>query len=110
MMAVRLGVGRTLLVGFGLQFLSVAFLLLGWSLRWFPFDGPAYAALGELWPFLALQVLFYAVFIRRATVGRVWALVLFLSILQGLGGLLMLWRLAVGGHRAAPFISWPSRG
>src|SRR5437879_10595382 len=72
--AVRLGVGRTLLVGFGLQFLSVAFLLLGWSLRWFPFDGPAYAALGELWPFLALQVLFYAVFIRRATVGRIWAL------------------------------------
>ena len=100
-MAVRLGVGRTLLVGFGLQFLSVASLILGWSLRWFPFDGPAYAALGELWPFLALQVLFYAVFIRRATVGRIWALLLFLSILQGLGVLLMLWRF-VGGRTWAP--------
>src|SRR6058998_3704779 len=58
-MAVRLGVGRTLLVGFGLQFLSVAFLLLGWALRLFPFDGPAYASMADLWPFLALQVLFY---------------------------------------------------
>src|SRR2546425_2313451 len=91
-MAVRLGVTRTLFIGFVLQVLSVAFLLLGWSLRLFPFDGPAYAAIGELWPFLALQVLFYAVFIRRATVGRIWALLLFLSILQGLGVLLMLWR------------------
>ncbi len=100
-LAVRLGVGRTLLVGFVLQFLSVASLILGWSLRWFPFDGPAYAAIGELWPFLALQVLFYAVFIRRATVGRIWALLLFLSILQGLGVLLMLWRF-VGGHAWAP--------
>jgi 4-hydroxybenzoate polyprenyltransferase len=100
-MAVRLGVGRTLLVGFVLQFLSVASLIIGWSLRWFPFDGPAYVAIGELWPFLALQVLFYAAFIRRATVGRIWALLLFLSILQGLGVLLMLWRF-VGGRTWAP--------
>src|SRR5437016_14417783 len=68
-MAVRLGVNRTLLIGFVLQTLSVAFLLLGWSLRLFPFDGPAYSSMADLWPFLALQVLFYAVFIRRE-IGR----------------------------------------
>lgn len=91
-MAVRLGVSRTLLLGFALQVLSVIVLALGWSQRWFPFDGPAYVGMAELWPFLALQVAFYAIFLRRATVGRIWALLLFLSILQGLGVLLMLWR------------------
>lgn len=91
-MAVRLGVRRTLLVGLGLQVLSVASLAVGWALRWFPFDGPAYGAMTELWPFLALQIVFYAVFIRRATVSRIWALLLLLSILQGLGVILMLWR------------------
>ncbi|HYY47842.1 MAG TPA: hypothetical protein VFA17_04075 [Thermoplasmata archaeon] len=100
-MAVRLGVSRTLLVGFAFQVLSVAVLALGWSQRWFPFDGSAYAGMGELWPFLGLQVIFYAVFLRRATVGRIWALLLFLSILQGLGVLLMLWRF-VGEHAWAP--------
>ena len=53
--------------------------------------------MADLWPFLALQVLFYAVFIRRATVGRIWALLLLLSILQALGVILMLWRF-VGEH------------
>jgi 4-hydroxybenzoate polyprenyltransferase len=91
-MAVRLGVSRTLFVGFGLQVLSVAVLAFGWSQRWFPFDGPAYAGMAELWPFLLLQIIFYAAFVRRATVGKIWALLLFLSILQGLGVLLMLWR------------------
>ena len=91
-LAVRLGVNRTLLIGFVLQVLSVMFLLLGWALRLFPFDGPAYDAMADLWPFLALQLLFYAVFIRRATVGRIWALLLLLSILQALGVILMLWR------------------
>ncbi len=100
-MAVRLGVRRTLLVGFVLQVLSVGSLAIGWSLRWFPLDGSAYNAIGELWPFLALQVLFYAIFIRRATVGRIWALLLFLSILQGLGVVLMLWRF-VGQRAWAP--------
>jgi len=91
-LAVRLGVTRTLLFGFFLQGLSVATLAIGWSQRWFPFDGPAYEGMAELWPFLALQVIFYAVFLRRPTVGRIWALLLFLSILQGLGVILMLWR------------------
>src|SRR6059036_1896060 len=100
-MAVRLGVTRTLFIGFVLQVLSVAFLLLGWALRLFPFDGPAYDGMADLWPFLALQVLFYAVFIRRATVGRIWALLLLLSILQALGVILMLWRF-VGEHAWLP--------
>ncbi|HKW43726.1 MAG TPA: UbiA family prenyltransferase [Thermoplasmata archaeon] len=91
-MAVRLGVRRTLLLGFGLEIVSVITLVLGWSQRWFPFDGSAYEAMVDLWPFVALQILFYGVFVRRPTVGRMWALLLFLSILQGLGVLLMLWR------------------
>lgn len=100
-MAVRLGVSRTLLVGFMFQVLSVVVLALGWSQRWFPFDGPAYAGMAELWPFLVLQVVFYAIFLRRATVGKIWALLLFLSILQGLGVILMLWRF-VGQQAWAP--------
>lgn len=100
-LAVRLGVRRTLLVGFVLQVASVALLSGGWAVRWFPFDGPAYDAMTELWPFLGLQVLFYAIFSWRATVGRIWALLLMLSILQGLGVILMLWRF-VGEHGWAP--------
>ena len=100
-LAVRIGVNRTLLIGFVLQVLSVAFLSLGWALRLFPFDGSAYESMADLWPFLALQVLFYAVFIRRATVGRIWALLLLLSILQALGVILMLWQF-VGQHTWSP--------
>jgi len=100
-MAVRLGVSRTLLIGFVFQVLSVVVLVIGWSQRWFPFDGAAYDGMAALWPFLALQVLFYAIFLRRATVGKIWALLLFLSILQGLGVLLMLWRF-VGERAWAP--------
>jgi chlorophyll synthase len=100
-LAVRLGVRRTLLAGFVLQVASVALLGVGWALRLFPFDGPAHAAMTELWPFLGLQIVFYAIFSRRATVGRIWALLLMLSILQGLGVILMLWRF-VGEHGWAP--------
>ena len=99
--AVRFGVTRTLLFGFFLQVLSVAALAIGWSQRWFPFDGPGYDGMAELWPFLGLQVIFYAAFLRRPTVGRIWALLLFLSILQGLGVILMLWRF-VGQRGWAP--------
>jgi len=100
-LAVRFGVTRTLLFGFFLQVLSVATLAIGWSQRWFPFDGPGYDGMAELWPFLGLQVIFYAAFLRRPTVGRIWALLLFLSILQGLGVILMLWRF-VGQRGWAP--------
>ncbi|HLB66895.1 MAG TPA: UbiA family prenyltransferase [Thermoplasmata archaeon] len=97
-LAVRLGVERTLALGFGLQCAAVLLLAVGWSQRWFPFDTPAYEAMRQLWPFLALQVLFYAFFIRRPTVGKIWALLLLLTVTEGLGVILMLW--AFTGGRA----------
>jgi chlorophyll synthase len=96
-LAVRLGVRRTLLVGFALQIASVVSLAVGWSQRWFPFDSPsAYGAMAQLWPFVALQIVFYAVFTRRPTVGKIWALLLLLSITEGIGVLLMLWGFVQG--------------
>jgi len=100
-MAVRLGVGRALAFGFALEVASVALLALGWSQRWFPFEPPAYDAMGPLWPFLLLAIVFYAVFMRRPTVGKEWSLVLVLSLAQGFGVLLMLWGF-VGGRTLAP--------
>jgi len=91
-LAVRLGVRRTLLLGFALQIASVASLALGWSQRWFPFSvSSAYDAMAQLWPFIGLQVVFYALFSRRPSVGKIWALLLLLSITEGVGVLLMLW-------------------
>jgi chlorophyll synthase len=96
-LAVRLGVRRTLLVGFALQIASVVSLVAGWSQRWFPFDSPsAYDAMAQLWPFVGLQIVFYAAFIRRPSVGKIWALLLLLSITEGIGVLLMLWGLVQG--------------
>jgi 4-hydroxybenzoate polyprenyltransferase len=96
-LAVRLGVNRTLLLGFLLQIASVVSLGWGWSQRWFPFDVPgAHDAMGRLWPFVALQIVFYAVFIRKPTVGKIWALLLLLSIAEGIGVLLMLWGFVQG--------------
>jgi len=100
-LAVRLGVERTLALGFGLQCAAVLLLAVGWSQRWFPFDTPAYEAMRQLWPFLALQVLFYAFFIRRPTVGKIWALLLLLTVTEGLGVILMLWAFT-GGRALAP--------
>jgi chlorophyll synthase len=95
-LAVRLGIGPTLAMGFVLEVASVAVLAMGWSQRWFPFDGSAYDAMGPLWPFLVLAIVFYAVFIRRPSVGKIWSLILVLSLAQGLGVILMLWA-SVGG-------------
>ncbi len=95
-LAVRIGVQRTLLLGLALQGASCASLALGWILRWFPFNTPAYEAMGPLWPFLGLQLIFYATFIRRPTVGKIWALLLLLSATEGLGVLLMLWGFVQG--------------
>jgi hypothetical protein len=90
-------VRRTLLVGFALQIASVVSLVAGWSQRWFPFDSPsAHDAMAQLWPFVGLQIVFYAVFIRRPSVGKIWALLLLLSITEGIGVLLMLWGLVQG--------------
>lgn len=100
-LAVRLGVRRTLLLGFALQILSVVSLGVGWTRGWFPFSVPsAHDAMGQLWPFVGLQVVFYVVFIRRPTVGKIWALLLLLSITEGIGVLLMLWGFVQG--RALP--------
>src|SRR5437773_9808976 len=59
-LAVRLGVTRTLLLGFVLQVLSVAILGIGWSVRSFPFDWRAYEGLTLVWSCLGLYVSFYA--------------------------------------------------
>src|SRR5438093_7688426 len=92
-LAVRLGVRGTLLVGFALQIASVVSLAVGWSQRWFPFDvASAHDAMTGLWPFVGLQIVFYAVFIRKPTVGKIWALLLLLSITAGFVALLTLWR------------------
>lgn len=96
-LAVHLGVPGTLRAGFALEVASVALLATGWSQRWFPFDAAAYDAMGSLWPFLGLAIAFYAVFARRPSVGKIWSLLLLLSIAQGLGVLLMLWGF-VGGR------------
>jgi len=96
-LAVRLGVKRTLLLGFGLQIASVVSLGLGWSQQWFPFSvRSAYDAMLQLWPFVGMQVVFYAGLLRRPTVGRIWALLLLLSIAEGIGVFLMLWGFVQG--------------
>ena len=100
-LAVRFGVRRTLFLGFLLQLASVVSLAIGWSQRWFPFEPAAYDAMGPLWPFLLLAIAFYAVFIRRPSVGRTWSLLLVLSLAEGLGVLLML-RGFVGGETWLP--------
>jgi len=101
-LAVRLGVRRTLLAGFALQIASVVSLGVGWAQRWFPFDVPtAHQAMVGLWPFVGLQIVFYAGLIRRPTVGKIWALLLLLSITEGIGVLLMLWGF-VGGRAFGP--------
>lgn len=97
-LAVRLGVERTLALGFLLLVASIALLAFGWSQRWFPLHAEAYDAMAYLWPFLALQLAFYVAFIVKPTVARMWALLFLLSVLQGLGVLLLLWRFV--GERA----------
>lgn len=100
-LAVWLGVRRTLHLGFLLQLAAGMALFLGWIQRWFPFHSVAYDAMLPLWPFFGLQVVLYAVFMRRPSIGRIWALLLLLSVAEGLGVLLMLWGF-VGGRGPAP--------
>lgn len=96
-LAVRLGVRRTLLIGFASLAAAVLVLAGGWAVRAFPFsDIGAYDAMARLWPFVVLQLLFYGFFIRRPSVGNIWALLLLLSITQGIGVLLMLYGFAGG--------------
>ncbi|HKZ98395.1 MAG TPA: UbiA family prenyltransferase [Thermoplasmata archaeon] len=99
-LAVRLGVTATLRLGFLLEVASVALLAVGWSQGWFPFDGAAHDAMGPLWPSLGLALVFYLALLRSPTTGRIWALLLLLSLAQGLGLLLLLWAF-VGGRTVA---------
>ena len=80
---------------------AIALLAVGGLRGWFPFDGPAAGVLGALWPFLAAQLALYAAFVRRPTQGKIWALILLLSILQALATLLFLYYF-VGGAAYAP--------
>jgi 4-hydroxybenzoate polyprenyltransferase len=90
-LAVRLGAARTMLVGFGCLAVAVTLLFLGGSGGWFPFSGTAAGSLARLWPFLVAQVLLYAAFLRKPSQGKIWALLVMLSILQGLTVLLFLY-------------------
>lgn len=98
--AVRLGVERAMVVGFLLLVAAIALLVLGDQLMLFPFAGPATHALAVLWPFLAVQLLLYGASLRAPTQGKIWALLLLLSLVQGLTTLLFLYRF-VGGQTYA---------
>jgi len=90
-LAVRLGVPATLRLGFGLLVAAAVALATVWALHLFPFSEPAaYEAMARLWPFVALQIAFYVFFLRRPSIGNIWALLLLLSIAQGLGVILFL--------------------
>lgn len=95
-LAVALGVRRSMVLGFLLLVGAVALLAVGDFLVLFPFDGPAEHVLATLWPFLAVQVGLYAAFLRRPTQPKIWALLLLLSILQGLSTLLFLHAFTAG--------------
>ncbi len=100
-LAVALGPERTMLAGFAMLVGAVLLLVAGNAATWFPFTGVAAGALGALWPFLAAQLAFYAAFLRRPTQGKIWALLVLLSILQALATLLFLYTF-VGGRAYAP--------
>ena len=100
-LAVALGPERTMLLGFAQLVGAVTLLVAGGLGNWFPFTGVAANGISPLWPFLAAQIVFYAAFLGRPTQGKIWALLLLLSILQVLATLLFL-HLFVGGHAYAP--------
>jgi 4-hydroxybenzoate polyprenyltransferase len=100
-MAVALGRAASMRVGFVMLVAAVALLFLGNSQAWFPFTPPADGALNALWPFLIAQVVVYGVFLRNPTQAKTWALILLVTILQGLTTLLFLY-FFVGGQSYAP--------
>ena len=87
-------------VGFALLVAAVALLFAGGSARAFPFSGTTADALNVLWPFLIAQAFLYAIFLRKPTQGKLWALILLLTVLQGLSTLLFLY--VFTGGRAYP--------
>jgi len=100
-MAVALGRVAAMRLGFVQLVAAVALLFVGASQVWFPFTPPAARALDALWPFLAAQVAVYALFLRKPTQAKTWALILLETILQGLTTLLFLY-FFVGGQSYAP--------
>lgn len=100
-LAVALGPTRTMWLGFAQLVAAVALLFAGGLARVFPFTGTAANALAALWPFLLAQIGLYAIFARRPTQGKIWALLLLLSILQALATLLFLY-FFVGGRAYPP--------
>lgn len=101
-LAVSLGRRRAMAVGFGLLLAATLLLALGDGLVLFPFNGRATHALASLWPFLAVQILLYMAFMRRPTQSNVWALLLLLSIVQGLATFLFLYQFTDGQAYPAP--------
>ncbi|HEV8594052.1 MAG TPA: UbiA family prenyltransferase [Thermoplasmata archaeon] len=99
-LAVALGMAGAIRFGFILLVAGVALLFYGGSVHAFPFTGLAAGALSVLWPFLLGQVVLYAAFLRRPTQGKTWALILLLTVLQGLSTLLFLYFFT--GGRAYP--------
>lgn len=94
--AVVLGVRPAMALGLGFLLTAILLLTVGDALVLFPFDGPATHVLAALWPFLAVQVVLYATFMRRPTQGKIWALLLLLSLVQGLATLLFLYAFVDG--------------
>lgn len=90
-LAVALGMAGAMRVGFVLLVAATALLFYGGAAHAFPFTGTAANSLSVLWPFLVGQVALYAVFLRRPTQGKTWALILLLTVLQGLTTLLFLY-------------------
>ena len=99
-LAVALGPPRTMLLGFALLLAAVLLLSAGGMAGWFPFVDDAAGALRPLWAFLVAQVFLYAAFVRRPTQGKIWALLLLLSVLQFLATVLFLYFFT--GGRAYP--------
>lgn len=95
-LAVALGVRRAMGLGFVLLLGAIALLGVGDRLIWFPFSGPARGVLEVLWPFLAVQGALYAASMRHPSQPKIWALLLLLSLVQGLSTLLFLFQFTGG--------------
>jgi len=100
-LAVALGIPGSMRVGFALLVAAVAVLFVGGGAHIFPFNGNAADAIALLWPFLLGQVALFAIFLRKPTQPKIWALILLLTVLQGLSTILFLY-LFTGGQAYPP--------
>jgi len=95
-LAVALGIPGSMRVGFALLVAAVAVLFVGGGAHAFPFNGNATDAITLLWPFLLGQVALFAIFLRKPTQPKIWALILLLTVLQGLSTILFLYLFTAG--------------